>query len=132
MGMKVKVEGLDISPCTCSPVVFISNYTDYDRYYSAVDDVQKACDRFTEQGVQFKKRPEDGKMRHIALYVSFPSLSSLPPLPFSLHFCPTFVLLFSGYLFDTFSLCGGRMIVSTTPIGTGSRSSLRRCKPFRL
>merc|ERR1712071_172491 len=32
----------------------------------AVDDVQKACDRFTEQGVQFKKRPEDGKMRHIA------------------------------------------------------------------
>ncbi|CAF1604600.1 unnamed protein product [Rotaria magnacalcarata] len=31
-----------------------------------VDDLHKACDRFTKLGVQFKKRPEDGQMRHIA------------------------------------------------------------------
>lgn len=31
-----------------------------------VDDVQKACDRFEQMGVEFKKRPQDGKMRHIA------------------------------------------------------------------
>ncbi|KAG0149277.1 hypothetical protein CROQUDRAFT_653847 [Cronartium quercuum f. sp. fusiforme G11] len=31
----------------------------------AVDDVEEACKRFTELGVKFKKRPEDGKMRHI-------------------------------------------------------------------
>lgn len=33
----------------------------------SVDDVQKSCDRFTEMGVEFKKRPEEGKMRNIAL-----------------------------------------------------------------
>ena len=33
----------------------------------SVDDVQKSCDRFTELGVEFKKRPEEGKMRNIAL-----------------------------------------------------------------
>ncbi|KAG7562112.1 hypothetical protein FFLO_02491 [Filobasidium floriforme] len=32
----------------------------------SVDDVQKSCDRFTELGVEFKKRPEEGKMRNIA------------------------------------------------------------------
>ncbi|KIY64944.1 glyoxalase I [Cylindrobasidium torrendii FP15055 ss-10] len=32
----------------------------------AVDDVEKACERFDALGVQFKKRPSDGKMRHIA------------------------------------------------------------------
>lgn len=32
----------------------------------AVDDVEKACERFEKLGVQFKKRPSDGKMRHIA------------------------------------------------------------------
>ncbi|CAO1625497.1 unnamed protein product [Jaminaea pallidilutea] len=32
----------------------------------SVPDLQKACDRFTQMGVQFQKRPEDGKMRHIA------------------------------------------------------------------
>jgi len=31
-----------------------------------VDDLQAACKRFTELGVEFKKRPEDGKMKHIA------------------------------------------------------------------
>lgn len=31
-----------------------------------VDDVEKACDRFEKLGVAFKKRPSDGKMRHIA------------------------------------------------------------------
>ncbi|KAG8762138.1 hypothetical protein FRC11_010969 [Ceratobasidium sp. 423] len=32
----------------------------------AVDDVEKACERFEQLGVTFKKRPSDGKMRHIA------------------------------------------------------------------
>ncbi|CAE6434679.1 unnamed protein product [Rhizoctonia solani] len=32
----------------------------------AVDDVEKACERFENLGVNFKKRPSDGKMRHIA------------------------------------------------------------------
>ncbi|OCH85255.1 glyoxalase I [Obba rivulosa] len=32
----------------------------------AVDDVQKACDRFETLGVKFQKRPSDGKMKHIA------------------------------------------------------------------
>lgn len=32
----------------------------------SVDDVQVECDRLTDKGVKFKKRPEDGKMRHIA------------------------------------------------------------------
>ncbi|KAG9123123.1 Lactoylglutathione lyase [Ceratobasidium sp. 392] len=32
----------------------------------AVDDVEKACERFEALGVNFKKRPSDGKMRHIA------------------------------------------------------------------
>jgi lactoylglutathione lyase len=27
---------------------------------------REACDRFEELGVKFKKRPQDGKMRHIA------------------------------------------------------------------
>ncbi|KZV72827.1 glyoxalase I [Peniophora sp. CONT] len=31
-----------------------------------VDDVDAACERFEKLGVQFKKRPQDGKMRHIA------------------------------------------------------------------
>jgi lactoylglutathione lyase len=31
----------------------------------AVDDVEKACERFETLGVNFKKRPSDGKMRHI-------------------------------------------------------------------
>ncbi|KIM45579.1 hypothetical protein M413DRAFT_66221 [Hebeloma cylindrosporum] len=31
-----------------------------------VDDVEKACERFEQLGVQFKKKPSDGKMRHIA------------------------------------------------------------------
>lgn len=31
-----------------------------------VDDLQQACDRFTSLGVSFKKRPEEGSMRHIA------------------------------------------------------------------
>jgi hypothetical protein len=33
---------------------------------SAVDDLDKACKRFSDLGVKFKKRPEDGKMRNIA------------------------------------------------------------------
>ncbi|KAF8598191.1 glyoxalase I [Ceratobasidium sp. AG-I] len=32
----------------------------------AVDDVEKACERFEALNVSFKKRPSDGKMRHIA------------------------------------------------------------------
>ncbi|GMK56343.1 hypothetical protein CspeluHIS016_0301830 [Cutaneotrichosporon spelunceum] len=32
----------------------------------AVDDLQAACQRFDELGVKFKKRPEEGRMRHIA------------------------------------------------------------------
>lgn len=32
----------------------------------SVDDVEKACERFESLGVQFKKKPSDGKMRHIA------------------------------------------------------------------
>ena len=32
----------------------------------SVDDVDKACERFEELGVQFKKKPTDGKMRDIA------------------------------------------------------------------
>ncbi|CAE7219404.1 unnamed protein product [Rhizoctonia solani] len=32
----------------------------------SVDDVEKACERFEQLGVNFKKRPSDGKMRHIA------------------------------------------------------------------
>ena len=31
-----------------------------------VDDLQKSVDRFTSLGIQFKKRPEEGSMRHIA------------------------------------------------------------------
>ncbi|TFK74206.1 glyoxalase I [Pluteus cervinus] len=31
-----------------------------------VEDVDKACERFETLGVAFKKRPTDGKMRHIA------------------------------------------------------------------
>ena len=32
-----------------------------------VDDVGKACERFRKLGVAFKKKPEDGKMKCIAL-----------------------------------------------------------------
>jgi len=32
----------------------------------SVDDVQKSCDRLESLGVRFKKRPQDGKMKHIA------------------------------------------------------------------
>ncbi|KAJ9123266.1 hypothetical protein QFC22_001464 [Naganishia vaughanmartiniae] len=32
----------------------------------SVDDVEKTCERFEQMGVRFKKRPSDGKMRHIA------------------------------------------------------------------
>lgn len=31
-----------------------------------VDDVEKACDRFEQLGVQFKKKPSDGRMKNIA------------------------------------------------------------------
>jgi hypothetical protein len=31
-----------------------------------VDDLEKACARWTAAGVRFKKRPEEGSMRHIA------------------------------------------------------------------
>lgn len=31
-----------------------------------VDDLHQACDRFTKLNVEFKKRPEDGLMKHIA------------------------------------------------------------------
>ncbi|CAE6420978.1 unnamed protein product [Rhizoctonia solani] len=32
----------------------------------SVNDVEQACERFEKLGVSFKKRPSDGKMRHIA------------------------------------------------------------------
>ena len=32
----------------------------------SVDDLDAACKRFDEMGVKFKKRPEEGRMRHIA------------------------------------------------------------------
>ncbi|CAE6438476.1 unnamed protein product [Rhizoctonia solani] len=32
----------------------------------SVDDVEQACERFEKLGVNFKKRPSDGKMRNIA------------------------------------------------------------------
>lgn len=32
----------------------------------SVDDIKDACDKFTEQGVRFKKRPEEGSMKNIA------------------------------------------------------------------
>lgn len=32
----------------------------------SVDDVQAECDRLEKLGVEFKKRPQDGKMKHIA------------------------------------------------------------------
>ncbi|KAM0789240.1 hypothetical protein ACM66B_000083 [Microbotryomycetes sp. NB124-2] len=32
----------------------------------SVDDVEAACKRYTDLGVKFKKRPEEGRMRHIA------------------------------------------------------------------
>ena len=31
-----------------------------------MDNLQAACARFDELGVKFKKRPEEGRMRHIA------------------------------------------------------------------
>jgi len=31
-----------------------------------VDDVEKACERFEQLGVQFRKRPNEGKMKMIA------------------------------------------------------------------
>lgn len=31
----------------------------------SVPNLQEACDRFEKLGVEFKKRPQDGKMRHI-------------------------------------------------------------------
>ena len=42
-----------------------------------VDDVEAACERFEKLGVQFKKRPQDGKMRHIAFI-----LDPLSPLSY--------------------------------------------------
>merc|ERR1712080_765410 len=32
----------------------------------SVDDVQAECDRLEKLGVEFKKRPQDGKMKHIS------------------------------------------------------------------
>ncbi|TFL03052.1 Glyoxalase/Bleomycin resistance protein/Dihydroxybiphenyl dioxygenase [Pterulicium gracile] len=32
----------------------------------SVDDIDKACERFEKLGVQFKKRPNEGTMKHIA------------------------------------------------------------------
>jgi len=32
----------------------------------AVDDLHKACERFEKLGVEFQKRPQDGRMNHIA------------------------------------------------------------------
>lgn len=32
----------------------------------SVNDVQEECDRLEKLGVEFKKRPQDGKMKHIA------------------------------------------------------------------
>ena len=32
----------------------------------SVDDVDKACDRFEQLGVQFKKKPKEGKLKNIA------------------------------------------------------------------
>jgi lactoylglutathione lyase len=37
----------------------------------AVDDVEKACERFEKLGVNFKKRPSDGKMRHIGELIDY-------------------------------------------------------------
>jgi lactoylglutathione lyase len=51
-----------------------------------VDDVQKACDRFEELGVQFKKRPSDGKMKHIAFI--------LDPDGYWIEVCTQFPILF--------------------------------------
>ena len=31
----------------------------------SVPNLQEACDRFEKMGVKFRKRPQDGKMRHI-------------------------------------------------------------------
>lgn len=40
----------------------------------SVDDVEAECKRLDGLGVQFKKRPEEGRMKHIAFVVRF-----LPP-----------------------------------------------------
>lgn len=48
----------------------------------SVDDLQAACKRFDEMGAKFKKRPEEGKMRHIAFLLDpdGPSLACEVPI----------------------------------------------------
>lgn len=46
----------------------------------SVDDLQAACKRFDEMGAKFKKRPEEGKMRHIAFLLDPDGARSLSPL----------------------------------------------------
>ena len=61
-----------------------------------VDDMEKACQRFEEQGVKWKKRMTDGRMKNIAfildpdnywIEVSHAAMGSLQPdLPYRRYF----------------------------------------------
>lgn len=64
-----------ISPCKFSSLLRTSDFSvfvakqyviAFSHEHSSVDDVEKTCERFEQMGVRFKKRPSDGKMRHIA------------------------------------------------------------------
>ena len=54
----------------------------------SVDDVQAECDRLEKLGVEFKKRPQDGKMKHIA-FIYDPDRYWYGPVVIRLPFCPS-------------------------------------------
>jgi lactoylglutathione lyase len=54
----------------------------------SVDDVQAECDRLEKLGVEFKKRPQDGKMKHIA-FIYDPDRYWYVPVVIRLPFCPS-------------------------------------------
>ena len=67
-----------------------------------VDDVEKACERFERLGVAFKKRPSDGKMRHIAFILDPDGFVSL-------------FVRFKGFLNELMDLCDDRYWIEIVP-----------------
>ena len=50
--------------------------------------MQAECDRLEKLGVEFKKRPQDGKMKHIA-FIYDPDRYWYVPVVIRLPFCPS-------------------------------------------
>lgn len=59
----------EYTPSSPRPSQLTANLAGFGHIAISVDDVEAECKRLDGLGVQFKKRPEEGRMKHIAFVV---------------------------------------------------------------